>query len=316
MPPTSPSRFATSTGSSSSGRPRPLPPAGLGGDRDILVRWARYEPFLGVFEQIIEPSTRPAASFLARVPSKPGVRRLADPAIRKHLQSERSVYSSSVPRVSDARKDEVRNRLIDALVEVLLTEGPAAATSRRILQQAGLSAGALYHYFASLDELYEAAARRFTTLDDPLFAVRPDDVNGGQVAVETLADLHVAVMEDLFGRGDQVLLSQLRSAADTNGGVRSALQEYDQITVEQAGALNRASQEAGLFRADADADALVEVIGTFFEGFNAKSRATGFATSRERVLRLFLEMVCERLVEPDHPDSTNLRKRIEDISQP
>lgn len=220
-----------------------------------------------------------------------------------------------MPKVSDARKEEIRNRLIDALVEVLLTDGPSGATSRRILQQAGLSAGALYHYFASLDELYEGAARRFTTLDDPLFAVRPADVSGGQLPPENLADLHVAVLENLFGHGDQVLLSQLRSSADTNGGVRSALQEYDQMTVEQAGALNRASQEAGLLRADADADALVEVIGTFFEGFNTKSRATGFATSRERVLRLFLEMVCERLLEPDHPLSTTLRKRIEDISQ-
>ena len=76
-----------------------------------------------------------------------------------------------MPRVSDARKAEVRNQLIDAAVEVLLAEGPAGVTSRRILEQAGLSAGALYHYFASLDELYEAVAVRFTTLGDPLFAV-------------------------------------------------------------------------------------------------------------------------------------------------
>jgi len=219
-----------------------------------------------------------------------------------------------VPRISDARKAEVRNQLIDAAVEVLLAEGPAGVTSRRILEQAGLSAGALYHYFTSLDELYEAVAVRFTTLGDPLFVVeagQPTDDGG----VVTLADVHVAVMQDMFGHGDQVLLGQLRSIADTNGGVRRALQHYDQMMVEQGSALNRASQASGLFRDDADAEALVEVIGTFFEGFNVKSRATGFATSRERVLRLFLEMLAERVLDDHGPDAADLRRRIEEISE-
>ena len=220
-----------------------------------------------------------------------------------------------MPRISDTRKAEVRNQLIDAAVEVLLAEGPAGVTSRRILEQAGLSAGALYHYFASLDELYEAVAVRFTTLGDPLFAVEAGQPaeDGAEV---TLADVHVAVMQDMFGHGDQVLLGQLRSIADTNGGVRRALQHYDQMMVERGSALNRASQASGLFRDYADAEALVEVIGTFFEGFNVKSRATGFATSRERVLRLFLEMLAERILDDHRPEAADLRRRIEEISEP
>ena len=99
-------------------------------------------------------------------------------------------------------------------------------------------------------------------------------------------------------------------------GSGGSSQQYDQWLVAQAGALNRATQEAGLFRSDVDGDALVEVIGTFFEGLNTKSRATGFATSRERVLQLFFEMVGERLVDPDHPDAQSFRHRIEEISQP
>lgn len=218
-----------------------------------------------------------------------------------------------MPRISEERRAEVRNQLIDAAIEVLLAEGPGGVTSRRILEQAGLSAGALYHYFASLDELYEAVAVRFTKRADPLFASEPGQLTDDGTP-STLVDIHVAVMTDLFGRGDQVLLSQLRSTADINGGVRKALRAYDRMAVERAGALNRASQEAGLFRRDADADALVEVIGVFFEGFNIKSRATGFATSRERVLRLFLEMLGDRLLPDDNEDAAELRRRIEEIS--
>lgn len=224
-----------------------------------------------------------------------------------------------MPKVSEARKDEVRAQLLDAAVEVLLSHGPSGFTSRRVLEQAGLSAGALYHYYASLDELYEAVARRFTALGDPLFPDGPS-MRRGEGATDTssptLSDIHVAVLHDLFSHGDQVLLSQLRFAADTNGGVRAALKEYDRMIVAQGGGWNRASQEAGLFRADADAEALVELIGAFFEGFNTKSRATGFATSRDRVLRLFLEMLCDRLLDPTNPDATELRTRIEEIGQP
>ena len=58
----------------------------------------------------------------------------------------------------------------------------------------------------------------------------------------------------------------------------------------------------------------LEVIGAFFEGFNVKSRATGFATSRQRVLRLFLEMLCDRLLHDDE-DAAALRRRLEEISE-
>jgi AcrR family transcriptional regulator len=216
-----------------------------------------------------------------------------------------------VPRISDARKQEVRNQLIDAAVEVLVTEGPSGVTSRRVLARAGLSAGALYHYFASLDELYTAVAERFVELDRPLFALAAEDDQ-----LTGTADRQLEILRDLFARGDQVLLGQLRATADTNGGVRHALQEYDRVTVEQAGALNRASQEEGLLRADVDVDALVELVGVFFEGFNIKSRATGFATSRERVLRLFLDLLHEGVVEPAHPDAPRLAKEIREVAAP
>lgn len=218
-----------------------------------------------------------------------------------------------MPKISDERRAEVRNRLIDAAVHVLLTEGPAAATSRRILDRAGLSAGALYHYFSSLDELYAAVAERLSEADDPYFekvAAAGDD------RAEVLAEVHGAVMADMFGPGDNTILGSLRVAAKSNQVVRTALARFDELTVERFGALNRTSQEVGLFRDDVDAEALVEVISTFLEGFATKEGTTGFVTGRAHVLRLFLEMLGDRVLDPDSPSAPTFRHLIEEITTP
>lgn len=217
-----------------------------------------------------------------------------------------------MPRVSEEHKSEVRNRLIDAAVEVLLSEGPTA-TSRQVLKRAGLSAGALYHYFGSLDELYAAVAERFTRLDDPLYeSIDPIDTD----PVSALTRIHVQVMTDLFAPGQHTILGQLRVAAKTNDGIRTAMTHYDELNVERAGGLNEATKDVGLFREDLDSEALVEVITAFFEGFATKDAATGFATSRERVLLMFLEMLDERVLDPSHPATDNLRRQLKELAKP
>lgn len=216
-----------------------------------------------------------------------------------------------MPKISEQRKAEVRNQLVDAAIDVLLDEGPGA-TSRRILERAGLSAGALYHYFSSLDELHVAVAERFTELDAPLFEA---DVDAGDDPAAALASIHRQVLADLFAPGHHTIFGQLRVAAKNNDGIRVAMSRYDELAIERAGALNRASQDVGLFRSDVDADALVEVVSTFFEGFATKDAVTGFVTSRQRVLGLFLELVSDRTIDPEHPLAEALRRQLHTISE-
>lgn len=216
-----------------------------------------------------------------------------------------------MPKITDERRAEVRNRLIDATIQLLLAEGPTAATSRRILDQAELSAGALYHYFSSLDELFAAVAERFAEADEPFLEAASDL---GDDPAEALVAIHAAVLRDIFTPGHHTILGQLRVAAQANEGVRNALVHYDEITVERFGALNRATQEAGVFRADVDPEALVEVIGTFFEGFATKGATTGYVAGRERVLGLFLDMVGDRLLEPDCAAVTTFRRLAQEVA--
>ena len=98
----------------------------------------------------------------------------------------------SVPRISDEQREATRGRLIDAAISVTLTKGNGSPTTREILAEAGLSAGALYHYFESKDELSEAIAQRFVD-QDWANQILPDDA-----CTEDAIEHHAAVVHELF----------------------------------------------------------------------------------------------------------------------
>jgi AcrR family transcriptional regulator len=62
-------------------------------------------------------------------------------------------------RVTDAHVEARRQSILDAAVRVFSTRGVAAATMAEVAEEAGLSAGAIYRYFESKQDLATAAFR-------------------------------------------------------------------------------------------------------------------------------------------------------------
>lgn len=58
------------------------------------------------------------------------------------------------------RDTGMREKIIDACAEVMLAEGYAAATSRRIADEVGAQRALVYYYFPTMDDLYLAVLRR------------------------------------------------------------------------------------------------------------------------------------------------------------
>ncbi len=58
-----------------------------------------------------------------------------------------------------ARESATRQALIQATAQVMLQEGYAAATSRRVAAQAGVRPALVHYYFPSMDDLYLAVLR-------------------------------------------------------------------------------------------------------------------------------------------------------------
>jgi AcrR family transcriptional regulator len=68
--------------------------------------------------------------------------------------------SSSPPdERSKVGREATREALIDATAQIMLDEGYAAATSRRVAAQAGVKPALVHYYFPSMDDLFVAVLR-------------------------------------------------------------------------------------------------------------------------------------------------------------
>lgn len=63
-------------------------------------------------------------------------------------------------RPTDSEEPDARTALLDATERLMLTEGYAAATSRRVAAEAGVNAGLVYYYFGPMDNLFVEVFRR------------------------------------------------------------------------------------------------------------------------------------------------------------
>lgn len=59
-----------------------------------------------------------------------------------------------------ARESKTRDMLIDATIQIMVEEGYAAATSRRVAAEAGVKPALVHYYFPTMDELYLNVFRR------------------------------------------------------------------------------------------------------------------------------------------------------------
>ncbi|MQY27619.1 TetR/AcrR family transcriptional regulator [Nocardia aurantia] len=67
----------------------------------------------------------------------------------------------STPRKRRREGDtETRDQLIAATADIMLEEGYAAATSRRVAAKAGVNPALVYYYFPTMDDLFLAVFRR------------------------------------------------------------------------------------------------------------------------------------------------------------
>src|SRR3954468_21249647 len=75
---------------------------------------------------------------------------------------ERPVVRTTTPRMAEPRRPraataEKRTRLLDAAERIMLVDGYAAVTSRRVEAESGLK---LHYHFGTLDDLFVAVVRR------------------------------------------------------------------------------------------------------------------------------------------------------------
>lgn len=128
------------------------------------------------------------------------------------------------------------NALLDATERVIRNEGYAAATSRRIAQEAGLKQQLVYYYFRTMDELLLATFKRRTT--------RALERIEQEVAAERPAE---AIWQNWVDTVDAKLVFEFVALANHHPGIREEVGRYITETRKRhAAAIARQFEERGV----------------------------------------------------------------------
>jgi AcrR family transcriptional regulator len=191
-----------------------------------------------------------------------------------------------VPKVSTEHKEQVRQRLIDAARIVVLRDGHEGATTRAVLDEAGLSAGSLYNYFSSKDELFEALAEQVISEN-----IRQRAAGDGRPG-----DMLVGLAAELLTVPDLPALAWFRGRLSADPEVRRAITKFNGAIVESFAPLLAAAQADGTIDADIDVDALVELFDVIVEGLNRRQVMDTFVTDFDRVGRIAIDVLLRAVV--------------------
>jgi AcrR family transcriptional regulator len=155
-----------------------------------------------------------------------------------------TVNAKSRERSSDGRRTE----LIDAALRVLARDGVAAATTRRIADEAGLPLGAVHYWFAGKDDLMEA------------------------VVIAVLDKLSDAMEQAAEVSNSATLLDSLRAAwrvvEDDDPGAQLALYELTSLSIRTPAMRDLARRQYALYRETAKriTDAWIKASGADLPG--------------------------------------------------
>lgn len=194
-----------------------------------------------------------------------------------------------------------RERILDAAQELILEHGFSATTVDRVLERAGVSKGAFFHYFASKHELGRVLLERYAEADARILDefMGKAEAAGGDAA-DQLIDF-VRQFEDaagdLFAQPGCLFVSfiyeripESRSNADIISG---NVELWRSRLVEKLDEAVRARPPAS----PVDLESLADQFFTVFEGAFILARATG-EPDRVRAqlvqLRHYLELLFDR----------------------
>ena len=164
-------------------------------------------------------------------------------------------------------KEAVRRRLLDAARTVVLRDGWQGTSARAIMAEAGVSAGTLYNYFPSTEDLYEELAEDMLRSDLEALLAGGGDARQILEVILTAEGAAVPALAWLRGRVTDDPDTK-RAIARLNAWILDAFRPV-------------AAQEGA--PQDPDRDALIELIDIVWDGMGRRQAMETFQTSYERV---------------------------------
>lgn len=193
-----------------------------------------------------------------------------------------------MPKVTETYLDTRRKQIIDAAYRCFARKGIHQTTMRDIYAEAGLSAGAIYHYFSSKEEIIEASFVFDFQRGLPVFeeaAQNPDPFG----AIASLLGFFYAGLESAAALGADRVNIQGWAEALINPRLLTSLRETLQSFLEQLSIVIQRGQATGEIAHELDPKAVGEVILSSYLGLylqKAFNPNLDVSTYKEAVLAL------------------------------
>src|SRR4030088_1228741 len=190
----------------------------------------------------------------------------------------------TAPKYS-GRESATRQALIQATAQVMLEEGYAAATSRRIAAKAGVNPALVHYYFPSMDDLFVAVLR--DTAENNLQRQRK--------AIAEAQPLHA--LWQLNSASDAQLFTEFLAMANHRKAIRSEISSYaTRFRDLEEGAMTLALKARGI-----DLELFPPVVMSMIMGSLARmvlhERGLGITRGQDQA-RAFIEQCLDRFEMP------------------
>jgi AcrR family transcriptional regulator len=171
-----------------------------------------------------------------------------------------------------------REHLLDAAERILVRDGHAGVTTRRVGAEAGLNHGLIHYYFGSLDELFLQVFERFTARllqrQRLLYAAE-------QPFIETWRQA-MAYLDADVADGYQKVWGELYSRALNSPELRPRLADaYEQWREVLRSGLRRGYEQYGLAQSGLSLESWVTLVVTFNAGLGMEQLAGVHTGHRE-----------------------------------
>ena len=197
--------------------------------------------------------------------------------------------------------DPVRTQLISAAIEVVTRDGLAAATTRRISEQAGLPLGTFHYWFSNKEELFECLFEEILKEIEESTGLVDGAWQGEMPSVLQLLQSAFSVVSE---RGDEGIKRQIVPYELTMLALRTpafrdfARRQYElyrQVATNMAGPLLDDIDP----RLPGGPDAVVQLVTALFDGLTLAWMADPDGTTPDAVFKLL-----EALFLPFRPSAT------------
>jgi AcrR family transcriptional regulator len=170
-----------------------------------------------------------------------------------------------MPKVTDAHRESRRRQILDASIECFAREGFHRTSMTQIIAEAGVSAGTIYLYFTSKEEIVEAIAEERHALESALASSALAHPNTRQ-ALHDLAAGYLDWLSDPLEQKRRRVTVQVWAEALRNERVAFIVRDGVGQRHQIADFL-RERQDRGELIADVDADVLSRAMLSLILGF-------------------------------------------------